>query len=397
MAAHSAGVIHRDLKPGNIMIRPDGYIKVIDFGLAKQVNRGGKNHVDDRKTITRPGLMVGTLHYMSPEQIGGDPVDHRTDLWSLGVILYELVTGQRPFEADTEIRLIGSILQGPVPPIQKTGQLPPGLYRTIERALSKDPAARYQSAREFLRDLQSVSHSDHPSSTVRPLAVFTRRSRTRRRALLTASAVAVLVLVVIAVGLFVARTRLFGPQWFQIDRVHRLTFNGQTRLASISPDGKYLAYVAGDPHGMQALYLTQVDSASEEIKIEPRQTSYIGLTFAPDNELYVVTKDQDLVGKLFRVPLIGRPASHPITVDVDGPVAFSPSGDRFAFVRRVSARRAGKEVTESAIMVAPRNGSSYRRIMAVTDSSIYGRIDWSRKKDRIVCILVGGGQGQTVD
>ncbi len=155
VAAHEAGVIHRDLKPGNIMIRPDGYVKVIDFGLAKTVRLRAGNS-GRSMTLTRPGSIVGTVDYMSPEQARGESVDHRSDIWSLGVILYELLTERRPFEGETENHLIVGILDAKIPSLPNRDALPSGLPEIVERALSKNPADRYQSARELLHDLQQV-------------------------------------------------------------------------------------------------------------------------------------------------------------------------------------------------------------------------------------------------
>ena len=133
MAAHSAGVVHRDLKPTNIMIRPDGYVKVIDFGLAKLIQALDRDSPID-ETRTRPGSVIGTLDYMSPEQARGDKLDQRTDLWSLGVVLYEMVAQRRPFEGDTESHVVVGILDNPVPPIENAPQVSPRLIEIVHRA-----------------------------------------------------------------------------------------------------------------------------------------------------------------------------------------------------------------------------------------------------------------------
>ena len=158
MAAHSAGVIHRDLKPANVMVRPDGYVKVIDFGLAKTMDEsrlGGSKF----RGLSFEGSVVGTVDYMSPEQARGDEVDPRTDLWSLGVLLYEMLSSRRPFAGETDSQVIVAILDRQPPPLPNLAALPSGIGKVVFRALIKDPGKRYQSAEEMLRDLERVDTS----------------------------------------------------------------------------------------------------------------------------------------------------------------------------------------------------------------------------------------------
>lgn len=151
-AAHEAGIIHRDIKPENIMLRPDGYVKVLDFGLAKLTET---THAPDEST-TQTGLIMGTPSYMSPEQARGQKVDARTDLWSLGVVLYEMVSHARPFGGDSQADLLVAILERE--PMMLPAGLPPELIQIIHLALSKDPNNRYATAREFGQALKAVQH-----------------------------------------------------------------------------------------------------------------------------------------------------------------------------------------------------------------------------------------------
>jgi serine/threonine protein kinase/tetratricopeptide (TPR) repeat protein len=158
-AAHQAGIIHRDIKPENIMLRRDGYVKILDFGLAKSIEIASANK-SELKTIseltTEHGVLIGTLSYMSPEQIRHQKVDARTDLFSLGVVLYEMITGHSPFEGNTTADLIASILQKRPAPLLTYGEFPEELQWIITKALSKDPEERYQSANELITDLKRV-------------------------------------------------------------------------------------------------------------------------------------------------------------------------------------------------------------------------------------------------
>jgi serine/threonine protein kinase/tetratricopeptide (TPR) repeat protein len=161
-AAHKAHLVHRDIKPENIMIRPDGYVKVLDFGLAKLVEQKNKSLLSleeptVRQNLTAKGVIVGTVNYMSPEQAKGEWVDGRTDIFSLGVLIYEMLAGKPPFEGGNAIETIGSILnKEPVPLSRQTPEVPHEIERIINKALRKDREMRYQTARDLLIDLKDV-------------------------------------------------------------------------------------------------------------------------------------------------------------------------------------------------------------------------------------------------
>ena len=159
-AAHSRGIVHRDLKPSNVMITPDDRVKVLDFGLAKRLIIQPDGHGETAlatATLTDPGLIVGTLPYMSPEQVQGRAVDPRSDIFSLGVILYELTTGQRPFKGDTNALLMSAILKDTPPMVSDiTADLPRELGRIIRHCLAKDPAQRYQTVIDLRNELAEL-------------------------------------------------------------------------------------------------------------------------------------------------------------------------------------------------------------------------------------------------
>ncbi len=401
MAAHSAGIVHRDLKPGNIMIRPDGYVKVIDFGLAKYVSESARNTAQPYRLprsespsepITRLGSVIGTLTYMSPEQARGEELDQRTDIWSLGVILYEILARRLPFEGDTDTALVAAIQNDTPPPLAETKSLPPGLPRVIHRALAKDPRRRYQTAGELLADLQQVGPAS--GSKIRPVVVA--RSRTMPGAAI-ALAASLTLLLAAAVWWWPlgGQERLLSPDWFRVQSVRQLTYNGRTLLSAISPDGNYLAFVIGEPGGEQALYLKQVGSAAEEQKIAPRKISYEGLVFAPDSKsIFETEKDSTLTGKLYAIPLFGSRPDHPLIDDLDGPVTFSPDGNQFAFVRYLETQGAGAAKVHGALFVASADGSDPHPLVSIENLILSRRPAWSPHGDRIAAFLYSYSPGR---
>jgi eukaryotic-like serine/threonine-protein kinase len=157
-AAHSAGIVHRDIKPENIMIRADGYVKILDFGLAKLTDQQITSSEPETPTLlqSNPGLVMGTVQYMSPEQARGRKVDARTDIWSLGIVLYELLSGHVPFRGETPSHVMVSLMEDELPPLTDFVNVPPELDRIVNRALRKNQKERYQSASELARDLKKL-------------------------------------------------------------------------------------------------------------------------------------------------------------------------------------------------------------------------------------------------
>src|SRR5258707_2570356 len=198
-AAHAAGVVHRDIKPENIMLRPDGYVKVLDFGIAKLTEHRPPSDDDTSETTatlqTRPGLVLGTARYMSPEQARGQKVDARSDIWSLGVVLYEMVGGRPPFRGDTPSDCIVSILTTEPPPLSGVlPNVPLKLESILQKALRKNSDERYQTIKEMLADLRIVkgeleAQSSLPQIKARVESIVSKIKRHKQGVLLTLAAV----------------------------------------------------------------------------------------------------------------------------------------------------------------------------------------------------------------
>ena len=329
--AHEKGIVHRDLKPENVFVTSDERIKILDFGLAKltQPDMSARQTNLPTSPGTEPGVVLGTAGYMSPEQVRGGPVDHRSDVFSFGAILYEMLTGSRAFRGDSAIETMNAILkEDPPEPSQSGRNVPPVLDRIVRHCLEKNPALRFQSVRDLAFDLESLSEVSSPAT-----GVVLPSARPRRRAFLPVAAGLVLAALAAAAGYF-AGAGAKGPN---LPTYQRLTFrNGSVFVARFAPDGQTIVYSAAWEGAPFQLFSSRPGSAeSRPLGLPP---AYIN-SISENGEMAVVLNPSGGLGAgtLAQVPLAGG-APRPI---LDGVrlASWAPDGKTLAVARIVAGRQ----------------------------------------------------------
>jgi Tol biopolymer transport system component len=331
-AAHEKGIVHRDLKPENLFVTKDGRVKILDFGLAKLTQVDGSGSSSKLPTATEPGIIMGTLGYMSPEQVKGEPADGRSDVFALGAVLYEMLSGRRAFEGGSTGEAMAAILKEEPPDLSVSNKnISPGLERLVRHCLEKKPERRFQSARDLAYDLETLT----TASGAAPSSALPTSRRLRRIPL---AAAALLALGVLA-GWGLLRFRREQPVSYT-----RITFRrGTVYSARFAPDGQTIVYSAAWEGQPARIFVTRPGS------VESRD---LGL---PDARILAVSATGELAillgrqatwtpaGTLARVPLEGG-APRELLENVSL-ADWSPDGRELAVVHRVG----GKERLEFPI------------------------------------------------
>ena len=305
--AHGKGITHRDLKPLNVMLDTQGRVKVLDFGLAKLVasqDRSEQETVAHDQQVTAEGRILGTTAYMSPEQAEGKELDHRSDIFSLGILLYELATGERPFRGDTPISTVSAILKETPAPVTQLRPLPRHLGRIIGRCLEKNPEKRFQTARDVCNELEGLQkeiasgeHEEFSASASRPAAT--------RRGPLPWVAVAITVVVLAAIGYMWFPRAPGNEPPLQLSSRPLTTSLGLESSGSWSPDGSFFAYSHSDS-GPQNIAVAAT-TGGDPIQLIESESDDFYPRWSPDNRWVAFVSNRNAESAVYLVPPLGGP------------------------------------------------------------------------------------------
>ncbi|MBI4748243.1 MAG: protein kinase [Acidobacteria bacterium] len=440
-AAHKGNIVHRDIKPENIMLRTDGLVKVLDFGLAKSTSGFmGHSPTDETGTtpstistiVTTPGMLIGTIHYMSPEQVRGLQVDARSDIWSFGVVLYEMLTGRLPFAGETPSDIIAAILKSePEIPVDQSTDIPAWIWPILRKTLAKEADKRYQTIEAVLEDLQSAPlshepklegeghlpspqktlHDQPPFKNEKPQNLWLTTRRFFARDVLPQTTLLLLVAGLATCGILIGNRGSWffeSPPRVQPNQlplfnqmtVRGLTTSGNIADTAISPDGQFVAYVTRQKVG-QTIHLRHMSTNTDTELIQASDADLRNLNFSRDGTALYYVGYKNHFGTLNRINLPGGTVQT-IASEIFSGVGFSPDGTRIAFIRSNIDTGSDQSSPYESLVVTDINGSHEHHIATSSPTSFfYEKINlaWSPDGTEVACItseIQGDTQYQTL-